>query len=65
MRDERQQRVPEAVDIGDEDRFPVAAELGPGHLLDELLERAEAARQGDEGVGAFEHRALALVHVAA
>ena len=41
----------------------MAAELGPGHLLDDFLERADAARHGDEGVGHFEHLAFALVHV--
>ena len=38
-------------------------ELHPGHLLDELLERADAAGQGDEGIRAFEHQALAGMHV--
>ena len=41
----------------------MAPELRPGHLLDEFLERAEAAGQCDESIGALEHRALALVHV--
>ena len=62
--DQRQQRIPIAVDIGDQDRLLVAAELRPGELLDQLLQRADAAGQGDEGVGALEHRALALMHVA-
>ena len=62
--EQHQQRIPEAVDVGDQDRLLVAAELRPGHLLDQFLERADAARQGDERVGAVEHRALALVHVA-
>ena len=35
----------------------------PGQLLDQLLERADPARQGDESVGAIEHRLLAFVHV--
>ena len=43
----------------------VAAELLPGHLLDQFLQRADAAGQRDEGVGALEHQPLALVHVAA
>ena len=42
----------------------MAAELRPGHLLDQFLERADAARQRDEGVGAIEHGAFALMHVA-
>ena len=40
-----------------------AAELRPGELLDQFLQRADPARQRDEGVGALEHDALALVHV--
>ncbi len=46
--DQRQQRVPVAVDVGDQDRLLVAAELRPGELLDQLFERADAARQRDE-----------------
>jgi hypothetical protein len=42
----------------------VAAELRPGHLLDQFFQRADAARQRHERVGALEHQALALVHVA-
>ena len=42
----------------------MAAELRPGHLLDDLLQRADAARQRHEGVRQLEHLAFALVHVA-
>jgi hypothetical protein len=45
-------------------RFPVLSKLEPGELLDQLLERADAAGQRDECVGALEHLAFALVHVA-
>ena len=45
------------------DRLGVAAELRPGELLDELLERAEAAGQRHEGIGLGEHQLLALMHV--
>ena len=41
----------------------MAAELRPGQLLDQFFQRADAAGQRDEGVGALEHDALALVHV--
>src|SRR5580692_5213512 len=58
MSDEREQRAPEALDIDDQDRLHVAIELRPGHLLDQFLERADPARQGDERVGAVEHRLL-------
>jgi hypothetical protein len=34
----------------------VSAELTPGHDLDDLFQRADAAGQGDEGVERFEHR---------
>jgi hypothetical protein len=33
-------------------------------LLDQFFERANSARQGDESVGAIEHRPLALMHIA-
>ncbi len=61
--EQSEQRAPESGDVGDQDRLLVAIELRPGHLLDQLLERADASRQRDEGVGALEHRLLALVHV--
>ena len=63
MREQRDQRFPEAVDVGEQHRLGVPAELLPGHLLDQFLQRADAAGQGDERVGAFEHQPLALVHV--
>ena len=43
--EQSEQRVPEAVDIGEHDRLLMLLELRPGELLDELLQRAEAARQ--------------------
>ena len=39
------------------------AELSPGHHLDDLLDRADAARQRHKGVGFLEHLVFALVHV--
>ena len=62
--EQRAKRVPESADIGGEDRLLVAAKLGPGELLDQFLQRADAARQRHEGVRALEHDALSLVHVA-
>ena len=61
--EEVDQRVPEAADIDDQHRLGVLVELGPGHHLDDLLERADAAGQRHEGVGALEHDSLPLVHV--
>jgi hypothetical protein len=58
------QRLPETVDVGQQHRLLVPAELRPRQLLDQLLQRADAAGQGDEGVGAVEHDLLALMHVA-
>ena len=51
------------VDVGEQDRFGVAAELLPGQLLDQFFQRADAAGQGHERIGALEHQPLALVHV--
>ena len=41
----------------------MTAELRPGELLDELLERAEPAGKRHEGVGLGEHQLLPLMHV--
>ena len=49
--------------LASSDRLGVAAELLPGQLLHQFLQRADAAGQGDEGVGTLEHQPLALVHV--
>ena len=57
-----QQRPPEAADIGEQHGLVVTLQLRPSELLDEFLERADAARQGDESVGALEHQLLALMH---
>ena len=58
-----QHRVPETVDIGEDHRLGMAAELRPGHDLDDLLQRADTARQCHEGIGALEHHMFALMHV--
>ena len=63
MGEEDEQGFPEAVNIRHENGFCVAAELGPGELLDEFLQRADPAGQGNEGIGAFEHELFAGVHV--
>ena len=42
----------------------MAAELRPGELLDQFLQRADPAGQRHEGVGVLEHQPFALVHVA-
>ena len=63
MRQQRDQRLPEAVDVGEQDRLGVTAELLPGHLLDQFLQRADAAGKGDERIGVLEHQPFALVHV--
>ena len=62
--DERQQRIPEAVDVHQHERLRVEAELALDQDLGELLERAEAAGQGDEGVAAMGERGLPAAHVA-
>ncbi len=59
---ELQQGVVVAARIEDADRLVVVAELAPGPDLEQLLEGADAAGQGDEGVGALAHHRLALVH---
>jgi hypothetical protein len=64
MVEQRAERVPEPLDVGEQNRLLVATKLRPGHLLDHLFKRADAAGQGDEGVGLVEHALLALMHVA-
>src|SRR5690606_3715598 len=54
---------PETADIRQDDRLVMAAELRPGHYLDNLLQRADAAGERDESVGFLEHPVLAGVHV--
>ena len=63
MREQREQRLPETVDVGEQHRLGVPAELLPGQLLDQFLQRADAAGQRHERVGALEHQPLALMHV--
>ena len=58
-----EQRRPELGHRDQHHRLPVPPELRPGQLLDQLLQGADAARQGHEGVRALEHQALAGVHV--
>ena len=58
------ERLEEAVRVDEHERPLVEAELAEREHLGELLERAEAARQRDERVGALLERALARAHVA-
>src|SRR5690606_28109609 len=61
--DKAEHRVPEAADIGECHRLLMAAKLTPGHDLDDLLQRTDAARKRNEGVRTLEHRMLAGMHV--
>ena len=58
----RDQRRVEAVDVEERAGLVADAELAPGQHLEHLVQRAEAAGQGDETVGQVEHARLALVH---
>ena len=51
-----------AVHVEQRTGLAVPAELGPGPHLEQLVQRAEAAGQRDEGVGELGHEGLALVH---
>ena len=42
----------------------MAAQLNPGHLLNDFLKRSNSAWHRDEGIRHFKHLALSLVHVA-
>ena len=63
MADQVHQRVPETVDVGQHHRLAMTAKLAPGHDFHDLFQRADAARQRHEGIGAFKHLVLALMHV--
>ena len=56
--EEADERIPEAGDVGEEHGLLVAAELRPRHLLDQFLQRADAARKCHEGVRSLEHQHL-------
>src|SRR5579872_36946 len=43
MRKQREQRLPKAIDVGEQHRFRMTSELLPGELFDEFLKRADAA----------------------
>ena len=58
-----EKRRPEPLDVDQHDGLGVAAELGPRELLHQLLQRADAAGERDEGIRPVEHQLLALVHV--
>jgi hypothetical protein len=55
-------RVPETVDIGEDDGLAMPPELRPGQHLDRFLDRADAARQSDESLGPLEHDPLPFMH---
>ena len=57
------QPVPEAMDVEQAEGLGVIAERVPGPGLEQLVERADPARQGDEAVAQLGHLRLALVHV--
>ena len=63
VRQQIEEGLPESLDVGDDDRLGMAAELRPRQLLDEFLQRADAAGQCHERVRALEHQAFPLVHV--
>ena len=46
MVEQAAERVPEAIDVQDQDRLLVTPELRPGELLDQFFQRADAAGQG-------------------
>jgi len=58
VRDQGEQRAPEGADIGEQHRLSVAAQLHPGELLDEFLERPDPAGQRDEASARSNIRAL-------
>src|SRR4051794_10815616 len=62
MVEEAHEPVEVAAHVEEPERLGVQPELVPGVDLEELLERPDAAREGDEGVRQLRHQRLALVH---
>lgn len=60
--EEAEQVIEIAFRIEQRDGLAVEAELRPGESLEQLIERAEASGQGEEGIGEFAHEGLAVVH---
>src|SRR5262249_3426880 len=58
--EEREEPAPVAADVHEAHRLPVDPELGPGEDLEDLLQRAEAARQRHEAVRQRGHQRLPL-----
>lgn len=59
MVDELEEGVKEAGGVDEADRFVDLGKLVHGQDLHQFLDRANAARQCDEGVGEFRHALLA------
>jgi len=62
--EEGKEPAPVVPDVEEADRLGVQAELRPRQDLTQLVERAHAAGQHQEGVGERGHERLALVHAA-
>ncbi len=60
--EEREQRLPVAVDVEQPERLAMQAELLPREQLEQLVERPGAAGERDHRVGELGHQRLALVH---
>jgi len=60
--EQAQQAVEIARNVQHAAGFRVEAQLRPGHDFEQLLEGAEPAWQGHEGIGQLHHARLALVH---
>lgn len=56
------ERIEKSVHIEQAGRFMVEVELAPGEDFGEFLQRAEPARQGDEGIGKIGHEGFPFVH---
>jgi hypothetical protein len=57
-----QERIKEAGDIQQTNRFGVEAQLTPGDYLEELVRTADAAGQSGESGGALGHQRFTLMH---
>lgn len=60
--EEVEQLVIEAIDVEEKGWLLVQVQVLPGENLEHLLERAEAARKDEEGIGQLGHLGFARVH---
>jgi hypothetical protein len=60
--EKKEERIPEAIDIQEDDGFAMVPEMFPGYDLYQLINRAETARQNKVGLSPFGEFHLSFMH---